>query len=135
MVWHPSGFTATNLAPGNYPVNFRNLPGWLAIPPGLSITNPVVVTANTTALVTNYYYPTAIPSDASGNAGSLTVYLGANPPIGAGWRFLGDTNAFFASDYTTNLMSGTYLIEFAWPFSGRASPPTASVQVFSGQPT
>ncbi len=135
VVWHDSGFTATNLAGGNYPVEFRNIPGWLAIPANLdAITNPAVVTAGTTAHITNYYYPTALPSD-DATAGSLTVYLGANPPTGAGWRFLGDTNAFHPSNFTTNLVAGTYLIEFAGPFSGRATPSTASVQIFAGQPS
>jgi len=33
--------------------------------------------------------------------------LGPNPPIGAGWRFLGDTTPFFPSGYTANLLPGT----------------------------
>ena len=33
--WHNSAETATNLVAGNYPVVFRNVPGWLAIPPAL----------------------------------------------------------------------------------------------------
>ncbi len=133
--WRNSGFTATNLAAGNYPVEFRNLAGWLAIPPRLTLTNPVVVAASGISQVTNFYFPTGSPADAGSTAGSLTVYLGANPPSGAGWRFLGDTNAFFASNFTTNLLPGTYLLEFAGPFSGRATPANASVQVFAGQPT
>jgi hypothetical protein len=63
------------------------------------------------------------------------VYLGANPPKAAGWRFLGDTNAFYASNFTTNLLPGTYLIEFAGPFDGRSTPPSASIQVVAGQAT
>ncbi len=132
MAWHNSGFTATNVAPGNYPVEFRSVPGWLAIPPSLTLTNPdnaAVVTANATARITNNYYPTFTPTSVNNAAGSLTVNLGANPPIGAGWRFLGDTNAFFASNFTTNLLPGTYLIEFAGPFNNRATPPNGSVQV------
>ncbi len=131
--WHNSGFTATNLAAGNYPVEFRVVPGWLAIPPNLTTTNPAIVAASGVTQVTNFYYPTTAPSDST-NAGALTVYLGANPPPGAGWRFLGDTNAFFASNFTTNLLPGTYLIQFAGPFAGRATPANASVQIFAGQP-
>ena len=135
LVWHNSGFTATNLAPGNYPMEFRNLPGWLAIPPGITLSNPVVVLANTTTQITNNYYPTLVPSGVNSLAGSLSINLGANPPAGAGWRFLGDATPFFASNFTTNLLPGTYLIEFAGPFNNRVTPPNASVQVFAGQPT
>ncbi len=132
--------TATNLTARQLPGQFSQLARlWLAIPPGLSITNPVVrdrqyhrprnqlllspppysighASASATPAPSRYISEPTLPSE----------------PVGG---FSEDTNAFFASDYTTNLMSGTYLIEFAGPFSGRASPPTASVQVFSGQPT
>ena len=135
VTWHTSGYTAANLAAGNYPVEFRNQPGWQAVPPSLTISNAVTVSPNLTAQITNTYYPTLIPPDASGSGGSLTVSLGANPPSGSGWRFLGDTNAFFASNFTTNLLPGTYLIEFAGPFPNRATPQNAAVQVFAGLPT
>ena len=36
-----SGTKAVNLTPGDYPVEFRSLPGWLAIPPSLTITNQI----------------------------------------------------------------------------------------------
>ncbi len=133
--WHSSGFTASGLAPGSYPVEFRNRPGWLAIPPSLTITNPAVVLTNVLTQITNTYYPTLTPTSIDNTAGSLTINLGANPPVGAGWRFLGDTNIFFASNFSTNLLPGTYLIEFAGPFNNRATPPNASVQVFAGQST
>ncbi len=135
LTWRNSGTKAVNLTPGNYPVEFRSLPGWLAIPPSLTFTNPAVVPATGVAQVTNMYYPTAMPSNGDGTAGSLTVYLGANPPRNAGWRFLGDSTPFFHSNFTTNLLPGTYLIEFAGPFNGRATPPNASVQIFAGQPS
>ena len=135
VTWHDSGYTATNLAAGNYPVEFRSLPGWLAIPPNLTTTNPAVVLSTGLSQITNYYYPTETSSDTTGGAGSLTVYLGANPPSGAGWRFLGDNTPFLPSNFTTNLQPGTYLIEFAWPFSGRATPPNVSIQIFAGLPT
>ncbi len=135
VTWHNSGFTATGLAAGNYPVEFRSLSGWLAIPSSLTTTNPAAVAASGVSQVTNNYYPTALPSDANTAAGSLTVYLGANPPSGAGWRFLGDTTPYLPSNLTTNLLPGTYLIQFAGPFSGRSTPPNASVQVFASLPT
>ncbi len=135
IMWHDSGFTATNLAGGNYPVEFRNQPGWLAIPPRLTGTADAAVLPTGISQITNFYYPTFAPSAVNTAAGSLSVYLGANPPVGAGWRFLGDSTPFFASNFTTNLLPGTYLIEFAGPFSGRATPPNASVQVLAGQPS
>jgi sugar lactone lactonase YvrE len=135
VAWHESAELVTNLAAGNYPVEFRNLPGWLAIPAELTVTNPAVVLAGGMTAITNNYYPTVTPTGAGAAAGSLTVSLGANPPAGSGWRFLGDTGAFFVSNFTTNLLPGTYLIEFAGPFPNRATPPNASVQVAAEVPT
>ncbi len=91
--------------------------------------------AGPTSIATNVYYPTLIPATTTNTSGSLTVFLGATPPSGAGWRFLGDSTPFLPSGYTTNLMPGTYLIEFAGPFSGRSTPANLSVQVIAGQPT
>jgi hypothetical protein len=133
VVWHASGFMVTNLAAGNYPVEFRNLPGWVT-PASLTTTNGAAVTNGGLSLVTATYIPTLPSSDANGLGGGLTVSLGADPPPNAGWRFLGDTTAFFASGFTTNLLPGTYLIEFAGPFPNRATPPIASVQVSAGPP-
>jgi len=68
--------------------------------------------------------------------GTLTVNLGANPPSGAGWRFLGDAGTnYLPSGYATNLLPGTYLIGFAGPFANRAMPSNLSVVVLDGQPT
>ncbi len=128
MTWRNSGAKVTQLAPGNYPMEFRSLSGWLAIPQRLTLAIPPW-SQLLVSLKSPICYPTAAPSDESGTAGSLTVNLGANPPRGAGWRFLGDTTKFFASNFTTNLSPGTYLIEFAGPFNGRATPPSASVQI------
>jgi sugar lactone lactonase YvrE len=131
LAWRPNGQVASNLAVGTYPVEFRPLPGWLAIPPRLT---DVVVSNGPTTTITNFYYPTVTPSSGSEVAGSLTVNLGSTPPIGAFWQFIGDTNQL-PSGYTTNLLPGTYLIGFAGPFSGRGTPPNASVQVSAGRPT
>ncbi len=133
--WHNSGDVAGNLSPGGYPVEFRSIPGYLAVPAALTTSNAVVITAGVTTSITNNYYPTIAPTDTNSAAGLLGVFLGANPPAGAGWRFLGDTTPYFPSGFTTNLLPGTYLIEFAGPFTNRATPPNASVQVFSGQPS
>jgi sugar lactone lactonase YvrE len=131
MGWRNSGQVASNLVAGNYNVEFRSRSGWLAIPPLLSLQ---ITNGGLTSISTNVYYPTVLPAG-SVSAGSLTVNLGATPPAGAGWRFLGDTTPFYVSGYTTNLLPGTYLVEFAGPFSGRVTPANASVQVFAGQPT
>jgi sugar lactone lactonase YvrE len=135
LAWHNSGDTVSNLAaPANYDIVFRTLPGWLAIPPGLQQFQ--VSAATNTFISTNVYYPTLVPSAANTSAGSLRVNLGTTPPTDAGWAFLGDaTTNYLPSDFTTNLLPGTYLIGFKGPFSGRATPPNALVQVFAGQPT
>jgi hypothetical protein len=129
--WRNSGTVATGLAQGEYTnIEFRTIPGYLA--PALS--GPVAVTNGGTVFLTNTYFPTIIPDDTSGGAGSLTVNIGPAAPNGAGWRFLGDTNSFNAPGYSTNLLSGTYLLQFA-PVGGFATPASLSVQVAPGLPT
>ena len=128
--WRDSGTTATNLSQGEYVVEFRNIQGYLAIP----LSGPVGVTNGGTTFLTNQYYPTIIPLDTASGGGSLTVIIGPSPPNGAGWRFLGDTNSFYPPNYSTNLLAGTYLIQFA-PVAGFATPASLSVQVLAGQPT
>ena len=127
--WRTNGQTASNLVAGNYPVEFRTLPGWLAIP--LSLT--VAVPTNSLVAITNQYYPTLSTVDTN-NGGTLTVTLGLNPPSGAGWGFLGNSPPWYPSGHSTNLVAGTYLIDFA-PVSGRVTPPNLSVQVLAGRPT
>jgi sugar lactone lactonase YvrE len=126
--WRRSGVTASNLVPGNYEVEFRSLPGWLAIPPSLT----VVVTNDGRTAITGQYYPTLNSGSGDGGAGTLIVNLGINPPDDAGWRFLGDATPFLRSG-STNLLPGTYLIEFA-SVNGRTKPPSQAVQVLSGLP-
>ncbi len=58
VAWRNSGQTASNLVAGDYAVEFRNVPGWLAIPPSYDLTHPVVVTNGGMTLLTNQYYPT-----------------------------------------------------------------------------
>ena len=127
--WHNSGDTVSNLVAGNYTVTFRNLPGWLAYPPTLT----VVLTNNSSTVITNQYYPTE-GADTNEGAGTLVVNLGANPPPGAGWGFIGDNNPTLPSGLSTNLTAGTYLIEFA-AVNGRVKPGSLSVPVMAGQPT
>ena len=121
--------TVSNLVAGKYPVEFGTLSGWLAIPPRLTVAVP----SNSIVAITNQYYPTISTVDTN-NGGTLTVTLGPNPPGGACWGFLGNSPPCFPSGYSTNLVAGTYLIEFA-PVSGRVTPPNLSVQVQAGQPT
>jgi len=126
--WRNSGQVASNLVAGNYPVEFRSMPGYLAVPPSLTI----AVTNGGATPALGQYFPTV--SAAGANGGTLTVNIGPSPPSGAGWRFLGDNTPFFSPGYSTNLLPGNYLIEFA-PVSGRVKPPNLAVQVFAGQPT
>ena len=127
--WHNSGHTATGLGTGNYSIEFRSVAGYLVLPLA-----PVQVTSGTHTAVTNVYYPTIGMGETNSGSGSLTVFLGPTPPAGAGWRVLGETNAFFSSGFTTNLFPGIYLIEFA-AVNGRVRPPSQAVQVYSEQPT
>jgi len=127
--WHNSGNTVSNLVAGNYPIEFRSKSGWLAVP----FSGPVTLSTGESVSVTNQYYPTLSSVSTNSGGGSLTVNLGVNPPVGAGWRFLGDTTPFLGSGYMTNLPAGTYLIEFA-PVGGRAKPSSQTVQVQSGLP-
>jgi len=127
--WHRSGDTVSNLVAGKYPVEFGTLSGWLAIPPSLTVAVPT----NSIVAITNQYYPTISTVDTN-NGGTLTVTLGPNPPSGAGWGFLGNSPPWYPSGYSTNLVAGTYLIEFA-PVSGRVTPPNLAVQVQAGLPT
>jgi len=141
--WHNSGDTVSNLVAGNYPVEFSTVPGYLVIPftgpvilPNIVVvTNQNVVVTNQVGyvVVTNQYYPT-LSTVNTNNGGTLTVSLGPNPPGGAGWGFLGNSPPWYPSGYSTNLVAGTYLIEFA-PVSGRVTPPNLSVQVQAGLTT
>jgi len=126
--WRNAGTAATNLVAGNYPVEFRPVPGWLPIPPRVT----VAVTNNGATPLAGQYYPTV--TSAGANGGTLTVNIGPSPPSGAGWRFLGENTPFLPPGYTTNVLPGTYLIEFA-PVAGRSRPPNLAVQVFAGLPT
>ncbi len=130
--WRASGTSAGNLTAGNYPVAFRSLPGWLVIQTTTNFT--VAVTNGGTTYLTNEYYPTLGTVDTN-SGGLLRVNLAtspAQPPPGAGWQFLGDTN-YYSSGYSTNLVAGTYLLGFA-PVAGFSKPPNLAVTVNAGVP-
>jgi hypothetical protein len=127
--WHNSGYTASNLVRGDYPIEFRNVPGWLAVP----LSGPLTLTDGGMVSITHQYYPTISAEDPNSTSGSLTVYLGPLPPAGAGWGFLGDNTPVLPTGFTTNLLPGTYLIEFS-AVSGRIKPPSQAVQVKAGLP-
>ncbi len=127
--WRNSGVTVSNLVTGNYPVEFRNVEGWLI----LALNDPVSVPAGAAVSITNRYYPTLGGGDTNSTPGSLTVFLGVTPPVGAGWRFLGETTPFLPHAFSTNLLPGTYLIEFAF-VSGRVKPPSQAVLVEANTP-
>lgn len=129
LAWHNSGDVIYNLNPGNYTVEFRNIPGWIAYPSTLNLT----LTNGSATYVTNQYFPTLAASTNNG-AGTLVVNLGVNPPPGAGWGFVGDNNPTLSSGFATNLPAGNYLIEFA-QVNGRAKPGTLSVPINTNSPT
>jgi len=129
LAWRNSGDTVSNLLVGNYTINFRNVPGWLAFPP----TATAVVTKGGLTQVTNQYYPTF---DVTGttNTGALKVNIGPSAPNGAGWRFLGET-AWHGPGFTaTNLVPDAYAVEYE-PVSGYARPANQAVQVYAGSTT
>ena len=128
--WHNSGVTVSNLAAGNYPVEFRTALGWLTIPSS----QPVSVTNGGTVSIMKECYPTLTGEGANGIAGSLTVDFGPASPSGAGWRFLGEHTPYFTNVFTTNLASAAYLIEFAF-VSGRVKPSSQAVHVRAGLPS
>ena len=127
--WHLSGYPASSLEAGNYPVEFRNLPNYLAYPPTLT----VAVTNNGTTIVTNQYWPTYTSFDTN-STGSLTVNIGPNAPAGSGWRFIGDSAWRPNNTVVASLLPDTYFIEYE-PVSGWAKPASQAVAVYSGQAT
>ncbi len=130
LAWRNSGTAATNLVPNqNYTVEFSPVPGFLAVPAQV----PTFVTNGATNFVTGQYYPTITSVDTN-VGGSLEVLFQVNPPRGAGWRLLGSTNAFLTSGFTTNLLAGNYLIEFA-ALSGFTQIPIQSIRISAGVPT
>lgn len=126
--WRNSGQIATNLMAGNYNIQFRSLPGYILVP----FSGPVQVTNNGVTSVTNQYYPTN--NGDTNDSGLLTVNIGPTAPNGAGWRFLGDATPFYPPGFSTNLLPGTYLIEFA-KVGGFTQPPNQAVPITAGEPT
>jgi NHL repeat len=125
IAWRNSGEVATNLVEGNYPVEFRNLPGYLTIS-----TNFVVAVTNAgTTFATNQYYPTFVAGDT--NNGTLTVNIQPNSPAGSGWRFLGETTWRAPGSTATNLQPDIYFVEFE-PVANYSKPASQAVQVYAG---
>jgi sugar lactone lactonase YvrE len=127
--WHSSGQTASNLVAGNYPVEFRDVPGYLAFPPVVT----AALSSGATTEITNQYYPTFDPSGTT-NTGALAVNIGPSAPSGAGWRSLGETTWRAPGSTAGNLLPDTYFIEFA-PVSGYSKPASQAVQVSAGTTT
>jgi hypothetical protein len=126
LAWRNSGQVVSNLVMGNYPIEFRNVPGYLAYPPTVTAT----VTNGVTTQATNQYYPTLNLLGAT-NTGAVTLNIGPSAPIGAGWRFLGETTWRAPGSTASNLLPDTYAIEFA-PVSGFSKPASQAVQVCGG---
>ena len=133
--WRNSGQVVSNLpagnypTPANYPIQFRNTSGYLAIPDSVTVT----VTNGGTTSVTNQYYPTLPSGGASGN-GSLTVNIWPSSPAGAGWRFLGEITWRTPGSTAADLPPDTYFLEFE-PASGYAKPASRAAQVYAGLTT
>jgi hypothetical protein len=125
FAWRSSGSTAISLVAGDYPVEFRSVPGYLAIP----LASDPLVTNGLTTVVTNAYYGT--PLLGSGALGSLTVVsIPANQP-GAGWQFVGETAWRANGSTAANLLPDTYLVAFE-PVAGYATPTSLAVLVSNG---
>jgi hypothetical protein len=124
--WRESGSVASNLTAGNYEIEFRDAPGWLAP------TNDVVAVAANSSNSLVYSYFETIGSDQNASPGSVTVNFGASPPDAARWGFLGEAYAF-TNNYSATLSPGTYLIGFL-PITNYSTPPNMEVLVLPGQP-
>jgi hypothetical protein len=127
--WHQSGDTMSSLQAGNYPVEFQNVPNYLAVPSTLT----VAVTNNGTTMVTNQYLPTDTSLDTN-STGSLTVNIGPNVPPGSGWRFIGEALWRSPNTGASGLLPDTYFIQYE-PVSGWSPPDSQAVAVFGGQAT
>ncbi len=127
--WHQSGQVISNLVEGNYTIEFRNPPGYLAYPP----TVIAAVTNGGTTQVTNQYFPT-LNILGTTNTGALTVNIGPSVPSGAGWRFLGQTNWWASGATASNLLPDSYAIEFA-PITNYSQPSSQAVQVSASSTT
>ena len=124
FAWRDSGTIASNLAPDNYTIEYKNVPGYLTI----STNYTVAVTNGGTIFVTNQYYPSALTPTTG--VGTLTVNM-PNAPSGAAWGFLGGSNSL-PNGLTTNLVAGAYLVGFQ-PVAGYSTPANQSVQVVAGK--
>jgi hypothetical protein len=128
-VWHANGYTAGNLVAGNYPIEFRSVPGYLTVQTNFT----AVVTANQTTSITNQYYPT-LNDGSAGVVGMLTVNLTPGVLSGTGWRFLGESGWRASGSTAANLLPGVYDIEFE-PVGGYSKPSSEAVQIYAGFPT
>ena len=96
--WHTNGEAVSNLAQGEYSVEFSTVPGYVTF----NQYQNLAVTNGATTVITNEYYPSDPVTDTN-NTGTLTVDIQPSPPSGAGWFFLGSPNAVFAPGFSTNL--------------------------------
>ena len=127
--WHQSGDTVSSLEAGNYPVQFRDVPNYLAYPATLTI----AVTNGGTTMVTNDLLPTYTSFDTN-STGSLTVNIGPNTPSGSGWRFIGESVWRSNNVVVPSLLPDIYFIEYE-PVGGWTKPGSQAVPVFGGQAT
>jgi hypothetical protein len=126
LVWRTNGQTVNNLPADNYPLQFQEVPGYLAYPPTLT----VGVTNGGPTVVTSQYLPA--PSFSGSGVGSLTVNIGPNTPSGAGWQIYGTSGSYLPGATVNNLLPGTYFILFN-PVGGWSSPAELAVPVTAGE--
>jgi sugar lactone lactonase YvrE len=126
LSWRANGQTVANLPADNYPLEFRQVPGYLPYPPALS----VAVTNGGTTAITNQYLPA--PTPAGSATGTLTVNIGPNAPSGAAWQIYGISGSQPPGATVTNLLPDTYYITFA-PVGGYSPPAELAIPIAPAQ--
>jgi len=125
FAWRNSGETASNLVAGDYILEFRSLPGYLA-------PNESVNFSGSRQLFVAYV-PTFDDPSPNGR-GALTVNMGLTPPPEAAWSLLGYGQWQGPGTTLSNLPPGTYFVEFQ-SVSNYSKPPNRGVQIDPGVTT
>ncbi len=127
--WRNSGTIASELVPGNYPVEFKPVSGFLE---PAATTN--IVTAGTLTVETNAYSVDAAPQ-----FGALSVVIQPSSVANAidvaqrgQWRLQGATNWLDSGGALSDLVAGNHIVEFK-TVPGFSTPPGRVAIVASGQ--
>jgi hypothetical protein len=125
--WRPSGSTATNLVPGNYPLVFNDRAGWETPDPDVWVVSPGINETNSYTYISN----------GIAGFGSLTVNLHPDAVIGLGqWRPVENPPGPWLNSGTllTNVPAGLLVVEFS-DVTGYSTPASRFVQISAGQGT